>query len=377
MFDPNTLQTPAVIFDNGSGSCKAGIAGEPTPKLVITSVVGHPRVEATVSRDGQEEYYVGEEALSKWEILSLKYPIDHGIVAAWDDMEKLWRHIYERKLGIDSSERPVLMSEPPLNPLKNREKITELMFEHFKVPGLYLSVQAPLALYASARTTGMVMESGDGVTHTVPVYEGHCLSHAVSRLDVAGKDITKYLMRLLSTSGHSLLSRAKRNMVNDIKEKFCYVALDPSQEIKRNSEEVLRDYKLPDGNAIKIDLHLCRAPEILFIPTSIGIDAPGLHTMISNSITKCDEDICQHLYGNVVLSGGSSLFQGLDERLFKEIEQQAPKGALVRIVALPDRKCSVWIGASIITYLASFIPMWVTVWDYKEYGPSVVHRKCF
>ncbi|XP_067423331.1 actin-related protein T2-like isoform X2 [Emydura macquarii macquarii] len=292
-------------------------------------------------------------------------------------MEVLWRHIYESELGIDSSERPVLMSEPPLNPLHNREKITELMFEHFKVPGLYLSVQAPLALYASARTTGMVMDSGDGVTHTVPIYEGHCLSHAVSRLDVAGRDITEYLMRLLSARGHSIMSSAKRNMVNDIKEKFCYVALDPSQEIKRNSEEVLKGYKLPDGNAIKIGLPLCRAPEILFTPSSIGIDAPGLHTMISNSVTKCDGDICQHLYGNVVLSGGSSLFQGLDERLFKEIEQQAPKGVPVRIVASADRKCSVWIGASIITYLASFVPMWVTVWDYKEYGPSVVHRKCF
>ncbi|XP_019397107.1 PREDICTED: actin-related protein T2-like [Crocodylus porosus] len=374
MSDSRVLQTPAVIFDNGSGSCKAGVAGEPTPRSVVTSVIGHPKAKAA---GAGQDYCLGEGALSKQAGLLLKYPIERGIVTSWDDMEKLWRHIYKQELGINPSERPVVMTEPPMNPLQNREKMTELLFECFKVPALYVSVQATLALYASARTTGLVMDSGDGVTHTVPIYEGHCLPHAVSRLNVAGRDITKYLVRLLSAGDHFFLSRGKRNVAKDIKEKFCYVALDWSQEMKRRPEEVLRDYKLPDGNTVRIGLHLCRAPEILFMPITLGIDTPGIHTMISNSIKKCDRDICHHLYGNVVLTGGSSLLQGLDERVFKEIEQQAPQGVPVRIVATPHRRCSAWMGASIISHLASFVSMWVTAGEYGEFGPPVVHRKCF
>ncbi|XP_067422831.1 actin-1-like isoform X3 [Emydura macquarii macquarii] len=351
MFDPKILDIPAVIFDNGSGLCKAGIAGDSAPRSVITAIVGRSKAKATMLGAGQKEYYVGEEAQSKRGVLSLNYPIDHGIVTSWDDMERIWRH--------------------------NREKMTEIMFEGFKVPAMYVAVQATLALYASARTTGIVMDSGDGVTHTVPIYEGYCLPHAVSRLDIAGRDITEYFMRLLLESGHSFVSTAEREIVKDIKEKLCYVALDPIQEMKAKPEEILKEYKLPDGNLIKIGNQLFRAPETLFMPANIGIEAPGVHKMIFNSIMKCDIDVRRNLYGNVLLSGGSTLFPGLDERILKEMQLQVPIGMSVRIIAPPERKYCVWIGASILTCLTSFKQMWVTVSDYKDFGAAVVHRKCF
>uniref|UniRef100_A0A7M4F1D6 Uncharacterized protein n=1 Tax=Crocodylus porosus TaxID=8502 RepID=A0A7M4F1D6_CROPO len=172
------------------------------------------------------------------------------------------------------------------------------MFEGFKVPAMYVAVQATLALYASARTTGIVMDSGDGVTHTVPIYEGYCLPHAVSRLDIAGRDITEYFMRLLLESGHSFVSTAEREIVKDIKEKLCYVALDPVQEMKATPEEIMKEYKLPDGHVIKIGSQLFRAPETLFMPANIGIEAPGVHKMIFNSVMKCDIDVRRNLYGN-------------------------------------------------------------------------------
>ncbi|XP_067422833.1 actin-1-like isoform X5 [Emydura macquarii macquarii] len=344
MFDPKILDIPAVIFDNGSGLCKAGIAGDSAPRSVITAIVGRSKAKATMLGAGQKEYYVGEEAQSKRGVLSLNYPIDHGIVTSWDDMERIWRHI---------------------------------MFEGFKVPAMYVAVQATLALYASARTTGIVMDSGDGVTHTVPIYEGYCLPHAVSRLDIAGRDITEYFMRLLLESGHSFVSTAEREIVKDIKEKLCYVALDPIQEMKAKPEEILKEYKLPDGNLIKIGNQLFRAPETLFMPANIGIEAPGVHKMIFNSIMKCDIDVRRNLYGNVLLSGGSTLFPGLDERILKEMQLQVPIGMSVRIIAPPERKYCVWIGASILTCLTSFKQMWVTVSDYKDFGAAVVHRKCF
>ncbi|XP_031818841.1 actin-like [Sminthopsis crassicaudata] len=377
MLDPKVLEVPAVIFDNGSGLCKAGIAGDNVPRSVITAIVGRSKAKATMLGAGQKEYYVGEEAQSKRGVLSLNYPIDHGIVTSWDDMEHIWRHVYECELRVQANEHPVLLTEAPLNPLQNREKMTEIMFESFKVPAMYVAVQATLALYASARTTGIVMDSGDGVTHTVPIYEGYCLPHAVSRLDVAGRDITEYLMRLLLESGHSFVSTAEREIVKDIKERLCYVTFDPIQAMKIKSEEILKEYKLPDGNIIKIGNQLFRAPETLFMPANIGVEAPGVHKMLFNSIRKCDIDVRKNLYSNILLSGGSTLFHGLDERILKEIQLQAPGGISVRIIAPPERKYCVWIGASILTSLTSFKHMWITTSDYKEFGPTMVHRKCF
>ncbi|XP_078235235.1 actin-1 isoform X2 [Pogona vitticeps] len=314
MSEAKHLDIPAVIVDNGSGLCKAGIAGESAPRSVITAIVGRSKAKASMLGAGQKEYYIGEEAQSKRGVLSLNYPIDHGIVTCWDDMERIWRHIYKCELRIKASDRPVLLTEAPLNPLQNRERMTEIMFENFKVPAMYVAVQATLALYASARTTGIVMDSGDGVTHTVPIYEGYCLPHAVSRLDVAGRDITEYFMRLLLESGHSFVST--------------------------------------------------------------GVDAPGVHQMIFNSIMKCDIDLRRDLYGNILLAGGSTLFCGLDERVLKEMQLQVPIGISVRIIAPPERKYCVWIGASILACLTSFRQMWVTFQDYEEFGPGVIHRKC-
>ncbi|XP_063173446.1 actin-related protein T2-like [Candoia aspera] len=366
MLNFKVLQTPAVIIDNGSGSCKAGISGQSEPQSIVPSVVGRVQERA-------EEFYIGDRALSKKGAL-LSYPVERGIISCWDDMEKLLRYIYKHELKVKPSTRPVFLSEPPRNPRQNREKITERMFEDFKVPALYLAIQATLALYTSARTTGLVLDSGDGVTHAVPVYDGYCLPHGVSRLAVAGRDVTDYLASLLLENNPASVSRAKKTVVRVIKEKFCYVALDPKQEAEKKVEEIL---KLPDGNAIKIHLHLCQAPEILFTPKIIGVEAPGVHTMITKSIRKCDKDIWAPLYGNVVLSGGSSLFWGLDERIFKEIEQQVPKGVPIRIIAPPDRSCAAWVGASIISQLVSFQPMWFTLEDYKEFGVAGIHRKCF
>uniref|UniRef100_UPI00398E86BA actin, cytoplasmic 1-like isoform X1 n=1 Tax=Pristiophorus japonicus TaxID=55135 RepID=UPI00398E86BA len=309
------MDNSAVIIDNGSGICKAGIAGDNAPRSVITSIVGRPKAKATMLGAGHKEYYIGEEAQAKRGVLSLKYPIKHGIVTSWDDMEKVWRHVYDCELRLKSHERPVLLTEAPLNPLHNRETMTEMMFESFKVPAMYVAVQAVLALYASGRTTGLVMDSGDGVTHTVPIYEGYCLPHAVYRFDLAGRDITQYFVRILMEVGYSFISS--------------------------------------------------------------GFECPGVHRLVFKSILKCDIDLRKCFHSNVLLSGGSTLFPGLDERLLKELQLLAPAGVPVKVIAPPERKYSVWIGASILTCLTSFQEMWITASEYLEMGPCVVHRKCF
>ncbi|XP_069933189.1 actin-related protein T2 [Oryctolagus cuniculus] len=377
MFDPHTLESPAVIFDNGSGLCKAGLSGEIGPRHIISSVVGHPKFQMPSSGASQKQYFVGEEALYKCDVLHLRHPIERGLVVGWDDMERLWKHLFEWELGVKPSDRPVLMTEPSLNPRENREKMAEVMFEGFGVPAFYLSDQAVLALYASACVTGLVVDSGDGVTCTVPIFEGYSLPHAVSKLYVAGRDITELLTRLLLASGRIFPCLLDKGLVDDIKEKLCYVALEPDKELARRPEEVLREYRLPDGNVVCVGDQLHQAPEALFAPEQLGVQSPGLSKMVSGSITKCDADIQKALFGEIVLSGGSTRFQGLDDRLLRELEPLASKGTAIKITAPPDRWFSTWIGASVVTSLSSFRQMWVTAADFKEFGTSVIQRRCF
>ncbi|XP_061457909.1 uncharacterized protein LOC133372838 [Rhineura floridana] len=367
-------ELPAVIIDNGSGVCKAGISGEQAPRTVVATVVGYPKSQAIMFGPVQRESYVGKGAQAKRGILSFKYPVEHGIVTSWDDMEKIWRYIYRHGLRIRARERPVLVTEAPLNPAPNREKMTEVMFENFQVPAMFVGLQALMALYAAARTTGLVLDSGDGVTLTVPIYKGHCLLHAISRMNFAGRDITRHLATLLLESGHSFLSSAEKEIVKDIKENLCYVALDPDcQKDKR----LVHKYTLPDGNPIKIGDQLFRAPESLFKPADAGATAPGIHQMILDSVIRCDGSIHQTIWRNVIMAGGSTLFSGLRERLLKELQMLVPTGTPTKVEAPEERMHSVWIGASVLTSLASFRDMWVTQQEYKEVGPTVLQKKCF
>jgi len=306
-------------------------------------------------------------------------------------MEALWEHVYTSKENLQATadQHPVLLTEAPLNPFTNRERTAEIFFESFRVPALYFAPQAVLSLYASGRTTGIVLDIGEGVTQAVPVYEGFALPHSISRSDVAGKDVTHQLQLLLRRSGLAFTTTAETQLVKSIKETVCYVSPQKPQEdeptplssLSKESSEASKKismtttYQLPDGQIVHLGKERFRAPEIIFRPELIGSEELGAADALVNSIKKSDIDLRSILYEQIVLAGGTTLFPGFGDRLLYEVRQRAPAHTRIRISAPPDRIHSAWVGGSILASLATFKNMWVSRAEYEEYGSNILHRK--
>ncbi|XP_017015662.2 actin-like protein 53D [Drosophila takahashii] len=377
--DNSSFHQTAVVFDNGSGVCKAGFSAEDTPRVVFPSIVGRPRHQNVLMESLIDDCIIGEAAARKRGMLTLRYPIEHGVVKNWDDMEKIWEHTYEL-LRADPMDLPALLTEAPLNPKKNREKMTEIMFEHFRVPAFYVAIQAVLSLYATGRTVGIVVDSGDGVTHTVPIYEGFALPHASVRVDLAGRDLTDFLCKLLLEKGVKLGTSAEREIVRDIKEKLCYVSMNYDQEMELQQKQPMAlddSYELPDGQKICLGSERFRCPEALFQPSLLGQEVMGIHEATYHSIINCDLDLRKDMYANIVLSGGTTMFRNIEHRFLQDLTKMAPPSIRIKINASPDRRFSVWTGGSVLASLSSFQNMWIDSMEYEEVGSSIVHRKCF
>ncbi|KPP73753.1 hypothetical protein Z043_107143 [Scleropages formosus] len=368
-----------VVLDTGSGLMKAGFADQDLPTTVFPTVIGLPKYEEVMNSNFERETYIGREAQNMRGVLALKYPMKHGIIHNWDEMEKIWHHTFEQ-LCVDPENHPVLLTEAAMNPRENRQRMVELMFEAFAVPYTYVAMQAVLALYAAGRTTGVVFDSGDGVSHSVPVFEGYCLPHAVQRFALAGADVTQQLRKLLQEQGVAMRTSAELEIVREMKERCCRVSQDYEAELSYGgpaSSEI--SYTMPDGHIVHLSTEQFRAPEILFKPELIGRDHYGIHESIFKSILHSDIDLRKSLMGNIVLSGGNTLLAGLPERLQSEIRNMAPVDLsdCVRVTSPEDRDFSVWSGGAVLARLPSFALAWISQGEYEEFGPQIVFRKCF
>lgn len=236
-----------------------------------------------------------------------------------------------------------------------------------------------LALYSSGRTTGVVLDSGEGISHTVPIYEGYAIPHAIQPIRLAGRDLTEYLRIILQKRGLAFTTPAEVEIVRDIKETMTVVVSDFNEALKdaEESHACEKNYELPDGRKILIGNERFRCPEILFQPHLAGHELEGVHKYCFDSVMKCDNDVRKDLFANIILSGGSTLFEAMGERLWQEIHALTPSNGRIKVLAPPERLYSVWLGGSILASLSTFQTMWITKQEYDENGPNIIHRKCF
>jgi len=368
-----------IICDNGTGFVKCGFAGAQFPTAIFPSMVGRPLLRSEEKVGGIEikDIMVGDEASIARHMLKISYPLANGQVVDWGDIDHIWDYTFFERLKIDPKESKVLLTEPPLNPHKNRELMVQRMFEKYKFKGVYIAIQAILTLYAQGLLTGVVVDSGDGVTHIVPVYEGFSLPHNTARINIAGREVTQHLINLLLLRGYAFNRSADYETVRLIKEKFCYVGYDLALEnqLALDTTVLVAKYKLPDGRVIRLGQERYLAPECLFNPSLLGKDEGGISEMLFKVINDSNVDLRQPFYDHIVLSGGSTMYPGLPSRLEKDLRHfyatklKTEKPLKCRIEDPPRRKHMVFLGAAVLAeIMKDKDTFWVTREEYEEKG---------
>ncbi|GAU23203.1 hypothetical protein TSUD_172310 [Trifolium subterraneum] len=344
-----------VVCDNGTGYVKCGFAGENFPTSVFPCVVGRPmlRYEESLTEQELKDIVVGEGCEDLRHQLDISYPVTNGIVQNWDDMN----HV-------------------------------ETMFEKYNFAGVFIQIQAVLTLYAQGLLTGLVIDSGDGVTHVVPVVDGYSFPHLTKRMNVAGRHITSYLVDLLSRRGYAVNRTADFETVREIKEKLCYISYDYKREYQLGLETTIlvKNYTLPDGRVIKVGTERFQAPEALFTPELIDVEGDGMADMVFRCIQEMDIDNRMMLYQHIVLSGGSTMYPGLPSRLEREIldryldvvlkgNKDGLKKLRLRIEDPPRRKHMVYLGGAVLAGIMKDAPeFWINREDYLEEGIACLSR---
>ena len=367
----------AVVIDNGTGFIKAGLSGEDCPRINEPTVIGVPKNPGIMLGMDQKDFYVGHEAVDKAIFLNMYEPVVNGYIENWDNMEHIWTQIYQ-DLNLSSKENPLFFVDTPLTPRAVRERMAEFVFDKFEPPFLYMYTGSVLSLFASGKTTGLVVDSGEGRTHAVPIYEGFALPHGILKVDISGRDITLMLESLFKKTVPIFNNGNYRSEIVKIKEQFCQVASD-FDFLKKTTEESdsREEYKLPDGSSIMIGLEKYNCPEILFSPSQIGKNCPGLADTVFKAISNCDANIKKDLYGNIVLAGGNCMLKKLADRLKKDVKALAPSTMPAEVTAPPERAYSAWLGGSILASIDSFKPMFISKAEYAESGALIVYKKCF
>ncbi|KAH9791852.1 actin-related protein 2 [Citrus sinensis] len=365
-----------VVCDNGTGYVKCGFAGENFPNSVFPCVVGRPmlRYEESLMEQELKDTIVGAAALDLRHQLDVSYPVNNGIVQNWEDMGQVWDHAFFSELKIVPNS-----STLSINRLTHQN--VETMFEKYNFAGVFIQIQAVLTLYAQGLLTGLVIDSGDGVTHVVPVVDGYSFPHLTKRMNVAGRHITSYLVDLLSRRGYSMNRTADFETVRQIKEKLCYISYDYKREYQLGLETTIlvKNYTLPDGRVIKVGTERFQAPEALFTPELIDVEGDGMADMVFRCIQEMDIDNRMMLYQHIVLSGGSTILEKEILDRYLEVVLKGNKDGLkklrLRIEDPPRRKHMVYLGGAVLAGIMKDAPeFWISRDDYLEEGIACLSK---
>ncbi|KFQ68445.1 Actin-like 7A, partial [Phaethon lepturus] len=362
----------AVVVDIGTGYFKCGFAGDPWPSYTVSSTVGKPIRE---TGSNQKETFVGRELQNSSVPLTLINPIRHGIVVDWNCVHNTLECIFQTEMKIQPEDHALLVSVPPLCSITDKERYAEMMFEGLHMPAVHIAYQSHLSMYSYGKTSALVVESGHGASHVVPIYDGYIIRSVIGRVDYAGLDITCYLRKLLNESGN-VFTEHQLNIVQDLKEKCCYTSLDLTQDLSLPVQKQQMHYELPDGHLITVGKERFLCAEALFKPALLGSQQPGLLQLTLNCLKKCDADVNKKMVENILLCGGSTMMESFADRFQMELARLCPSDNFIT-AASPQRKSSVWIGGSILASLLSFQELWVYRSEYEEYGPSCIFKKCF
>lgn len=356
----------SLIMDTGSWACRAGLSNEDFPRVSWPTAASAYK---SINKENNMVMYFGREAFEKQATMGLQSLIRDGKVDDWELMENFWQSLVSKNFPSDSAERPFLTNFYPNANKFTKEKMTQIFFESFNVPSYFAVSNSLLVLYSSGRVTGLVLDSGHGVTSAVPVIDGSPLYAAQATSSFGGKTITDYLLKSTSLND--------RELSREVKEKYCRVSSDFEREVTDLLAAPGQNMiTLPDGSAFDLKAHPLTATEGLFRPEVIDSVVPSVQELVYSACMKSEQDLRRDLMSNVVVSGGNTCFPNFNERLQKELLMLVPSYLKVKCVSFADKVNSAWFGGAIVSSLGSFQPMWVTRSEYEECGPSIINRKC-
>ncbi len=363
-----------IVVDNGANTTKAGFNGENAPRAVIPTVIGEPKSHKSLISNiinDPSKIYVGREALYNSANLKLTSAIKNGIMDV-DKMEQIWSHIFTNELKIKPEAHNVFLTESLHNSNEERRKIAEIMFEKFSIFNINIEPQEVMTLFTTPRISGLIVESGEGMTEVVPVFEGYIIPQGIRYNNIAGETMT---LEFLDRIRDKLKKHNVGNMfetAKKIKEKFAEVSLDGNFNGRTDSAV------LPDGNIISIGDERYTVPEAIFNPEIINSDCLSIQNMVRESINNVDIHLRKDFISNIVLCGGNTLIKNFNERLMKElvgIYDKGDEGGVVKINAQDERLYSSWVGASIACSIGNFQQMWISKNEYEEVGPNIINKK--
>jgi len=375
---------------------KAGFCGEDHPCIVRENGVILDKKESNTTRSVLETTYDETPSDLKYKVGTIESedlirPIVRGSIDNWDAMQTMWDHLLMKDLQVELESTSVCLTDNPgikHDKVSERNKMAEYFFEHISAPSFYVAPKPVVSLFSTGRTRGLVVAVGGGVTNITPVFEGFAISHASQFVEFAGSDLTSYLAKLIDVE-------LSKSTLQDIKETMCSVStvqsftnrnsklpgqfqlhrrktIGESNEMEKESST---SFELPDGTLVEIPKSCMHGvPEALF-DSSVGLVKTGLSILTVQSLDACDKTLQHDLVREIVIAGGSSMFNGFASRLETELSTFLPDYT-PKVIQDSQRKYASWIGASMLASLNTFSQISISKAEYEEDGERIIARKC-